>query len=93
MEGERAEPDPQVALARARAALISVWGAATLLGIGAAATTRIGPVVMPISSSHGIHLGDLLVFVVAYLAAAVITAGWATATPVTAPRPPAEMSN
>jgi hypothetical protein len=56
-----------------RAAVIAVWVAATLLGLGVAATTRIGPVVLRISAGHGVHLGDLLAFAVVYAAALVLT--------------------
>ena len=78
MEGERVEPDPHAVRRRARARrmpLITVWGLATLLGLGVAATTWIGPVVLVITSRHGVHLGDLVAFGLAYLAAAVITIG------------------
>ena len=46
---------------------------ATLVGLVAAATTRIGPTVITISATHGAHLGDLLAFAVSYIAALVIT--------------------
>jgi hypothetical protein len=55
------------------AAVIAVWGTATLLGLAVAATTRIGPILLTVSSSHGVHLGDALAFVVAYGAAIMIT--------------------
>jgi hypothetical protein len=77
MEGERVEPDPHAVRRRVRerrTLLIAVWGVATLLGLGVAATTFIGPVVLVLTSRHGVHLGDLVAFGVAYLAAAVISA-------------------
>lgn len=56
-----------------RIAAIAAWIAATLVGLVAAATTRIGPTVITISATHGAHLGDLLAFAVSYIAALVIT--------------------
>ena len=50
-----------------------LWGAATVLGTGVAATTRIGPVLFTVSGSHGVHLGDVVAFAVAYAAALVFT--------------------
>ncbi len=55
------------------AAVVLLWGAATLLGLGVAATTRIGPVLFTVTDSHGVHLGDLVAFAAAYCAALVIT--------------------
>jgi hypothetical protein len=52
---------------------LSVWVAATSVGLGVAATTKVGPVVIAVSTHHGVHLGDLLAFSVAYTAALVIT--------------------
>ena len=53
-----------------------VWGGAAFLVLGNAATTRIGPVLYRISSSHGVHAGDIVVgtvvFCLALLATAVI---------------------
>jgi hypothetical protein len=76
MEGERVESDPHVVRRRAasrRGRLVAVWGVATLLGLGVAATTWIGPVVLVLTRNHGVHLGDLVAFGVAYAAALVIT--------------------
>lgn len=53
--------------------IILVWGAATLLGLGVAATTRIGPILFSVSANHGVHLGDLVAFAAAYGAALVTT--------------------
>jgi hypothetical protein len=55
------------------AAVIAVWVTATLLGLAVAATTRIGPILLSVSSSHGVHLGDVLAFAAAYGAAILIT--------------------
>jgi hypothetical protein len=76
MEGERGEPDPHAVRGRVRARrgrLIAVWGIATLLGLAVAATTWIGPVVLVLTRNHGVHLGDLVAFAMAYTAALVIT--------------------
>jgi hypothetical protein len=56
-----------------RTLVISVWGAATLLGLWVAAATRIGPVLFTVAGSHGVHLGDVVAFVVVYGAALVFT--------------------
>ena len=53
--------------------MIAVWVTATLLGLAVAATTRIGPTLLTVSSSHGVHLGDVLAFAAAYGAAIMIT--------------------
>jgi hypothetical protein len=55
------------------AVVVLVWGAATLFGLAVAATTRIGPVLFSVSGSHGVHLGDVVAFAVAYGAAIVLT--------------------
>lgn len=70
-----------------RAAVIAVWVTATLLGLAVAATTRIGPVLLTVSSSHGVHLGDVLAFAAAYGAAIMITRRLArTLVPYRSPR-------
>ncbi|GAA0907462.1 hypothetical protein [Pseudonocardia zijingensis] len=56
-----------------RVALVWLWGAATLLGLAVAAMTRIGPVLLTVSGSHGVHVGDLIGFTVAYGGALVGT--------------------
>jgi hypothetical protein len=53
--------------------LLAVWGIATVLGLGIAATAKIGPILLTVSARHGVHLGDLLAFGVFYAAALVIT--------------------
>jgi len=49
------------------------WIGATMFGLAVAATTTIGPVVLRISGSHGVHMGDLVAFSVAYVVAMVVT--------------------
>ena len=56
-----------------RSFLTLLWAAATLLSLVVAGTTRIGPVLLTISGSHGVHLGDVIGFAVAYGAAVVST--------------------
>ncbi|WP_345602724.1 hypothetical protein [Pseudonocardia adelaidensis] len=56
-----------------RSVLTLLWASATLLGFAVAATTRIGAIVLTIYGSHGVHLGDLAGFGVAYGAAALLT--------------------
>ncbi len=50
-----------------------VWVGATLFGLAVAATTRIGPVVLKVSTNHGIHFGDIAAFVGSYIAALFVT--------------------
>jgi hypothetical protein len=51
----------------------AVWGVASAVALTIAWRTRIGPVLFVINSRHGIHLGDIVAFIVAYTWAAVIT--------------------
>jgi membrane protein DedA with SNARE-associated domain len=53
--------------------IVLVWGVATLLGLLVAATTRIGPILVTVARTHGVHLGDAVAFLVCYLAAAALT--------------------
>jgi hypothetical protein len=48
---------------------VAIWVAATVFGVVVATTTEIGPVVLALSYHHGVHLGDLLAFGLAYAAA------------------------
>ncbi|HYH32317.1 MAG TPA: hypothetical protein VD903_18260 [Pseudonocardia sp.] len=75
MEGERAESGNQLARRPGTrlAAAAAVWAFATLIGLGVAATTRIGPTLFAVSTNHGVHLGDVVAFAVAYGAALVLT--------------------
>jgi hypothetical protein len=50
-----------------------VWILATSLALAVAATTKIGPIVLTLTPNHGVHLGDVIAFVLSYVAAAVIT--------------------
>jgi hypothetical protein len=51
----------------------AVWGTATALALWFAWQTKVGPVLVVVNSRHGIHLGDVLAFVVAYAWAGVAT--------------------
>jgi hypothetical protein len=53
--------------------LLAVWGLATAAGLVAAATTKIGPVVVALSYRHGVHVGDLVAFAACYAAALPVT--------------------
>jgi hypothetical protein len=53
--------------------LLVVWGLATAAGLWTAATTAIGPVLLRLTNSHGVHLGDVVALVIFYGAAAVVT--------------------
>jgi hypothetical protein len=57
-----------------RSRVAAVWLVATFIGLSVAATTAIGPVVLRLSKTHGVHAGDLAGFGVCYLTALVITA-------------------
>lgn len=70
MEGERLARRRPVTR---RVTVVAAWVLATLLGLGVAATTRIGPTVLTLSTNHGVHLGDVVAFAVAYAAALMIT--------------------
>lgn len=54
--------------------VLAIWGAATVFVLAVAATTEIGPVVLDLSTNHGIHLGDLAAAAVAYVVATGLTA-------------------
>lgn len=51
---------------RSRTGLLLAWALATLGGVLVAVTTRIGPVVLAITTNHGVHAGDLVGFGVCY---------------------------
>jgi hypothetical protein len=53
--------------------ILAVWGAATAFGLAFAEFTRVGPVLLTVSRSHGVHVGDLVAMLAAYTAAAVLT--------------------
>lgn len=53
--------------------VVGVWAAATAFGLGFAAWTAVGPVVLMLSRNHGVHLGDLVALAAAYAEAAVLT--------------------
>ncbi|MFV0461293.1 MAG: hypothetical protein ACK5MT_21270 [Actinomycetales bacterium] len=70
-EGRRARPG----LAGARLSFaVAIWTAAVLVTVLVAAQTRIGPVVLRLSGTHGLHLGDLVVAFGCALGAATLTA-------------------
>lgn len=54
-------------------AVTSVWALATAGALVVARRTYVGRVVYSFDDRHGIHLGDLAAFLVAYAWAAVIT--------------------
>jgi hypothetical protein len=56
-------------------ALLVIWGLATAAGLWFAWQTHVGPVIYAFSVRHGIHLGDVVAFVVAYAWAVVLTIG------------------
>jgi hypothetical protein len=57
-----------------RAVLIAaIWVVATAGALVLAWQSRVGPVIYRLSERHGVHLGDVAGFVVAYAWAAVVT--------------------
>ncbi len=56
------------------ALLVSVlWAAATAFCLAFAAGTAVGPILLALTATHGVHVGDLVAAVAAYSAAAVLT--------------------
>jgi hypothetical protein len=49
-----------------RTALALAWLLATAVGLLVAATTKIGPVLLSVSDTHGVHLGDVAAFAACY---------------------------
>lgn len=65
---------PPVAAHSGRMLIIAVvWVGATLFGLAVAAATRIGPVVLKVSTNHGVHFGDIVAFVGSYIVALLVT--------------------
>ena len=53
--------------------IVAVWGAATAFGLAFAEFTKVGPVLLTLTRSHGVHVGDLMAMLASYTAAAVWT--------------------
>ena len=53
--------------------MLVLWAAATVFGLAFAELTKVGPVVLRITRSHGVHAGDLVALTVAYVTAALPT--------------------
>lgn len=53
--------------------ILALWCAATAFGLAFAAWTAVGPVLLTLSPSHGVHAGDLVAFVAVYTVAAALT--------------------
>jgi hypothetical protein len=57
-----------------RAALVTaIWGVATAFALAFAEFTRVGPVLVIFSRGHGMHVGDLVVLLLIYASAFVLT--------------------
>ena len=71
----------------------AVWIVGMTVSLVVAAKTRIGPMVIQLSHSHGVHVGDILAVAAAVLVGIVVTAvAWVTRprpTPPSQPQPPA----
>jgi len=59
---------------------LGLFAAATLVVLWVAATTADGPILVELSATHGVHLHDVVVGVIAYSSAAVVVALAAAAT-------------
>lgn len=59
---------------------VTLFGAATLVVLWVAATTADGPILVELSATHGVHLHEVLVGLVAYAAATLAVALAALAT-------------
>ena len=69
-------------LGAVRAAVIAaVWAVATAAALVLAWQTRVGPVIYRLSERHGVHLGDVVGFAIAYAWAAVLTIAIASTPP------------
>jgi hypothetical protein len=53
--------------------LVVVWVLATAVGLLVAVTTKIGPILLRVTPSHGVHLGDVAAFVLSYVVALIVT--------------------
>ncbi len=55
------------------ALVVALWATATAFGLAIGALTKVGPVVLTLSRSHGVHVGDLIALTAAYAEASVLT--------------------
>jgi hypothetical protein len=53
--------------------ILAAWGAATAFGLAFAEYTKVGPVLLTLSRSHGVHVGDLVALLASYTVAAALT--------------------
>ena len=53
--------------------IVVTWATATFFGLAFAELTKVGPVLVALTSGHGVHVGDLVAFAAAYSAAALLT--------------------
>jgi hypothetical protein len=60
-------------LALVVALVVALWATATAFGLAIGALTKVGPVVLTLSRSHGVHMGDLVALTAAYAEAALLT--------------------
>jgi hypothetical protein len=63
------------------------WTLATLVGLLVAAETKIGPVLLTLSPTHGVHLGDVLAFAGCYGIVLFAQLGWPRGRSTTRDRP------
>jgi hypothetical protein len=66
--------DPLGTFGRVRwLAVLLVFGVATVAGLWVAAETKVGPILFALNERHGVHVGDVAAFVVAYTWALVLS--------------------
>jgi hypothetical protein len=58
---------------RRSSAVVAVWGLTVAITLLFAHVTAIGPVLLRLTSTHGVHLGDVAFALVAFAIAAMIT--------------------
>lgn len=54
--------------------IVAIWATALTAALAVASRTRIGPVELALSDTHGVHLGDIGAFAVAGAWAVMLTA-------------------
>jgi hypothetical protein len=53
--------------------LVTTWGLATAAALLVSWQTKVGPVLAEVSHRHGVHLGDVLAFAVAWSWAGIVS--------------------
>ena len=53
--------------------ILATWGLATAAALFLSWQTKVGPVVAHVSARHGIHLGDVAAFAIAWSGAGIVS--------------------